>query len=202
MEQVLSTRNGVVHDNGMICTNMLITGIRNRNAEHWASQFSQHVDTISQTQPRWSKPREGWIKINCDATLGLKLSSLAVVARDWRGMGVLAISRKANTSNLSKLRLKPFYGQLNWLLIKVGTEFALRAIPRSTLMRFKVIFLTLLGGFRAVSLICILFFLLTPFGPLVGLRGKQLLLLIILLNGLLGSVHGGFFIVNIVQIVL
>jgi ribonuclease HI len=31
--------------------------------------------------------------------MGLKLSSLAVVARDWRGMGVLAISRKANTSN-------------------------------------------------------------------------------------------------------
>ncbi len=44
-----------------------------------------------------------------------------------------------------------------------------------------------------MSLICILFFLLTPFGPLVGLRGKQILLLIILLDGLLGTVHGGFF---------
>jgi hypothetical protein len=100
------------------------------------------------------------------------------------------------------MRLKPFCRLLNLLLIKVGTEFALRVILRSALMRFKVIFLTLLGGFRALSLICILFFLLTLFGPLVGLRGKQIVLLIILLGGLLGTAHEGFFIVNLVQIVL
>jgi hypothetical protein len=43
IEQVWSVRNRVVHDNGLICMDMLITGIWNRNAEHWASQFSQHV---------------------------------------------------------------------------------------------------------------------------------------------------------------
>uniref|UniRef100_A0A2N9F9G4 RNase H type-1 domain-containing protein n=1 Tax=Fagus sylvatica TaxID=28930 RepID=A0A2N9F9G4_FAGSY len=47
---------------------------------------------------KWSLPAEGWVKINVDAALGDSHSSLAMVVRDWRGTGVLAISRKANTS--------------------------------------------------------------------------------------------------------
>uniref|UniRef100_A0A2N9IJ29 RNase H type-1 domain-containing protein n=1 Tax=Fagus sylvatica TaxID=28930 RepID=A0A2N9IJ29_FAGSY len=43
-------------------------------------------------------PAEGWVKINVDVALGDSHSSLAMVVRDWRGTGVLAISQKANTS--------------------------------------------------------------------------------------------------------
>ena len=43
-------------------------------------------------------PAEGWVKINVDVALGDSHSSMAMVVRDWRGTGVLAIFRKANTS--------------------------------------------------------------------------------------------------------
>jgi hypothetical protein len=49
---------------------------------------------------KWSLPTEGWVKINVNAALGDSYSSLAMVVRDWRGIGVLVISQKANTSIL------------------------------------------------------------------------------------------------------
>ncbi len=45
----------------------------------------------------WSPPTLGFIKINCDAAVGKDFSSIAVVARDWRGTVVLARSKMVNT---------------------------------------------------------------------------------------------------------
>ena len=39
-----------------------------------------------------------YAKFDCDATVGDLSSCIAVVARDWRGMLVFAISKKANTN--------------------------------------------------------------------------------------------------------
>ena len=38
------------------------------------------------------------LKLNCDAAVGDLSSCIAVVARDWRGMLVFAISKKVNTN--------------------------------------------------------------------------------------------------------
>uniref|UniRef100_A0A2N9ET81 Reverse transcriptase domain-containing protein n=2 Tax=Fagus sylvatica TaxID=28930 RepID=A0A2N9ET81_FAGSY len=46
----------------------------------------------------WCKPSQGQIKINCDAAIGQNYSVLAVVARDWRGNLVFALSKKVNTN--------------------------------------------------------------------------------------------------------
>uniref|UniRef100_A0A2N9IIA7 Reverse transcriptase zinc-binding domain-containing protein n=1 Tax=Fagus sylvatica TaxID=28930 RepID=A0A2N9IIA7_FAGSY len=46
----------------------------------------------------WNRPRQGCIKFNWDAAIGKTCSCIAVVARDWRGEVVLAISKKTNTT--------------------------------------------------------------------------------------------------------
>jgi hypothetical protein len=50
--------------------------------------------------PKWSKPNQACIKINCDAAIGNSHSVLAIVARDWRGNLVFAHSKKAHTNIL------------------------------------------------------------------------------------------------------
>ena len=46
----------------------------------------------------WSPPRRFLIKINVDIAIGPKYSTVAVVARDWRGKLVFARSQKVNTT--------------------------------------------------------------------------------------------------------
>jgi hypothetical protein len=45
----------------------------------------------------WTRPKCGVIKINCDVAVGSCFSSIAAVARDWRGKLVFALSKKVNT---------------------------------------------------------------------------------------------------------
>jgi hypothetical protein len=44
-------------------------------------------------------PPSGCLKFNYDAAVGPSFSSIALVARDWRGKVVLALSKKAYTMN-------------------------------------------------------------------------------------------------------
>ena len=46
----------------------------------------------------WSKPDRGIIKINVDAACNSESSSIAAVARDWRGEVVFACSKRVNTT--------------------------------------------------------------------------------------------------------
>ncbi len=59
--------------------------------------------TCSSTCPsyaidKWVRPEFGVIKINCDAVVGLRFSSLAIVARGWRGNLVFSLTKEANTN--------------------------------------------------------------------------------------------------------
>lgn len=36
--------------------------------------------------------------MKCDAAVGVSTASIAIVARDWRGIVVLALSKKVNTT--------------------------------------------------------------------------------------------------------
>ncbi len=46
----------------------------------------------------WQPPPGGSFKVNCDASVGVSTASIAIVARDWRGIVVLALSKKVNTT--------------------------------------------------------------------------------------------------------
>ena len=55
---------------------------------------------VNNTHPlqTWAPPRRLSVKINVDAAIGPFHSSLALVARDWRGDLVFACSKKAKTT--------------------------------------------------------------------------------------------------------
>ena len=55
------------------------------------------VNITHPLQP-WSPLRHLSVKINVDAAIGPNCSSLALVARDWRGDLVFACSQKAKTT--------------------------------------------------------------------------------------------------------
>ena len=38
------------------------------------------------------------MKLNCDAAMGCDFSTIAIVARDWRGTVVLVLTKKVNTT--------------------------------------------------------------------------------------------------------
>ena len=46
----------------------------------------------------WLVSLPGTLKFNCNAAVGLSFSSIAVVAIDWKGKVVLALSKKVNTT--------------------------------------------------------------------------------------------------------
>ena len=46
----------------------------------------------------WSKPDRDTIKINVDAACNIESSSIAAIARDWRGEVVFACSKRVNTT--------------------------------------------------------------------------------------------------------
>jgi hypothetical protein len=63
--------------------------------EHWSVK-KVSTSSLAPTTVRWIASAQNYIKINCDAAIGSFCSSLAVVARDWRGTLALALSKKAN----------------------------------------------------------------------------------------------------------
>jgi hypothetical protein len=66
--------------------------------EHWDVRKIKFSDDRTRRFSYWSKPACGHIKINCDAAIGPSYSVIAIVARDWRGSLLFALSKKVNTN--------------------------------------------------------------------------------------------------------
>uniref|UniRef100_A0A7N2RE27 RNase H type-1 domain-containing protein n=1 Tax=Quercus lobata TaxID=97700 RepID=A0A7N2RE27_QUELO len=47
---------------------------------------------------KWTRPEYGPIKVNCDSAIGENNSYIAIVARDWRGALVFALSKRVETN--------------------------------------------------------------------------------------------------------
>ena len=54
--------------------------------------------TSNRIQSAWSKPDKDTIKINVNIACNIEISSIAAVARDWRGKVVFACSKRVNTT--------------------------------------------------------------------------------------------------------
>uniref|UniRef100_A0A2N9EU35 RNase H type-1 domain-containing protein n=1 Tax=Fagus sylvatica TaxID=28930 RepID=A0A2N9EU35_FAGSY len=78
---------------------LLLTGaiIMDLIWEHWNSRNTMQDPPTKEQSFKWEVPEQGWYKVNCDAAIGRKFSSIAVVVRDWRGSVVLAQSKKVDT---------------------------------------------------------------------------------------------------------
>uniref|UniRef100_A0A2N9HLN9 Ribonucleotide reductase large subunit domain-containing protein n=1 Tax=Fagus sylvatica TaxID=28930 RepID=A0A2N9HLN9_FAGSY len=86
-----------IHGNKVIVMDTIIRDLNARLYEHWSVR-KVSTSSPAPTTVRWIAPAQNYIKINCNATIGSSCSILAVVARDWRGTFVLALSKKANTT--------------------------------------------------------------------------------------------------------
>uniref|UniRef100_A0A2N9H2T2 RNase H type-1 domain-containing protein n=1 Tax=Fagus sylvatica TaxID=28930 RepID=A0A2N9H2T2_FAGSY len=67
--------------------------------EHRGSRLIPQSTPPSYKISVWQVPPSGCLKFNYDAAVGPSFSSIALVARDWRGKVVLALSKKAYTMN-------------------------------------------------------------------------------------------------------
>ena len=76
----------------------IIRSIQKLFLEHWQSKVPMLTSVPARNNARWCCPNQGMLKLNCDAAVGDLSSCIAVVARDWRGMLVFAISKKVNTN--------------------------------------------------------------------------------------------------------
>ena len=66
--------------------------------EHWWPKVPVLTCVPTRSSARCCCPSQGMLKLNCDAVVGDLSSCIAIVARDWRGMLVFAISKKVNTN--------------------------------------------------------------------------------------------------------
>jgi hypothetical protein len=98
LDLLWKTRNSKVYDERPV----EIGGIMNSFRSLWSDHISilkvpGSISHISLGAEGWTRPNCGVIKINCDAAVGSLFSSIAAVARDWRGKLVFALSKKVNT---------------------------------------------------------------------------------------------------------
>ena len=70
-------------------------------AEHCKVRSSPQIRGNS-VQAKWLKRGNGSFKLNVDAAVGAHHSTVAVIARDWRGELVFVCSKKVNTTLLLK----------------------------------------------------------------------------------------------------
>ena len=97
LDVIWKSRNLKVHENKVIEVGRVLRSLQASFCEHGLGPSKPNVSDSSVSVPRWEKPGRGVIKLNCDAAVGMEFSCVAVVARDWRGELVFALSKKAKT---------------------------------------------------------------------------------------------------------
>ena len=100
MDFVWSLRNKVVREDYKLSMEELGRGVMRKFREHWMimSQDSSCSSSPSSEDTHWVRPDNGVIKLNFDAAIGLNDSAVAVVARNWRGRLVFAVSSRVDTN--------------------------------------------------------------------------------------------------------
>uniref|UniRef100_A0A2N9I2Q1 CCHC-type domain-containing protein n=1 Tax=Fagus sylvatica TaxID=28930 RepID=A0A2N9I2Q1_FAGSY len=97
LDVIWKSRNLKVHENKVIEVGRALRSIQASFCEHGLGHSKPNVSNSSVFVTRWEKPGRGVIKLNFDAAIGMDFSYVAVVARDWRGELVFALSKKAKT---------------------------------------------------------------------------------------------------------
>ena len=98
MDLIWKMTNKVVHEGQTVSIADLRRGIIRLFFERLSMVKDMTLKLNNRHNPRWSKPNQGCIKINCDAAIGNSHSVLAIVARDWRGNLLFAHSKKGHTN--------------------------------------------------------------------------------------------------------
>ena len=87
-----------MHENRVPEIDGVLREVLIRSKEHENSRSPSSFSPQVNVQAVWIHPIPEYIKFNTDAAVGLSSSSIAVVARNWRGEVVLALSKRVNTT--------------------------------------------------------------------------------------------------------
>ena len=98
LDMIWMWRNKVINERSLPVEGQVIRSLQKLFLEHWRPKVPVLTRVPTRSSARWCCPNQGMLKLNCDATVGDLSSCIAIVARDWRGKLVFAISKKVNTN--------------------------------------------------------------------------------------------------------
>jgi len=98
LDQLWKCKNAIFHDEREICVERIVSNIASLFSEHWSLRPESAISPPSIQVPKWQPPPIDCVKFNCDAAIGVLCSSITVMAIDWRGTVVLALSKKVDTT--------------------------------------------------------------------------------------------------------
>uniref|UniRef100_A0A2N9GV72 Reverse transcriptase zinc-binding domain-containing protein n=1 Tax=Fagus sylvatica TaxID=28930 RepID=A0A2N9GV72_FAGSY len=85
LDQIWKARNLKVHEDCNVAMVQIMKNFHFLKIKHGTPSIrSSGVPSSSLGPVSWSLPEQEFIKINCDAAVGSRFSSIAVVARDWQ----------------------------------------------------------------------------------------------------------------------
>ncbi|KAL0010997.1 hypothetical protein SO802_006105 [Lithocarpus litseifolius] len=98
LDMIWKWRNKVLYEKSTPVEGQVIRSLQKLFLEHWRPKVPVISSALTRRCARWCCPNQGMVKLNCDAAVGDLSSCIAIVARDWRGNLVFAISKKVNTN--------------------------------------------------------------------------------------------------------
>ena len=99
MDQLWKLRNSKIHEGSPVNAEKSLGTVKGLVFEHKGSRLIPQSTPSSYKISVWQVPPSRCLKFNCDAAVGPSFSSITLFARDWRGKVVLALSKKAYTTN-------------------------------------------------------------------------------------------------------
>uniref|UniRef100_A0A2N9ETV9 Reverse transcriptase zinc-binding domain-containing protein n=1 Tax=Fagus sylvatica TaxID=28930 RepID=A0A2N9ETV9_FAGSY len=99
MDQLWKLKNSKIHEGSSVNAEKSLGTVKGLVFEHRGSRLIPQSAPPSYKISVWQVPPSRCLKFKCDAAIGPSFSSIALVARDWRGKVVLALSKKAYTTN-------------------------------------------------------------------------------------------------------
>ncbi len=99
MDQLWKLKNSKIHEGSSVNAEKSLGTVKGLVFEHRGSRLIPQSAPPSYKISVWQVPPSRCLKFKCDAAIGPSFSSIALVAEDWRGKVVLALSKKAYTTN-------------------------------------------------------------------------------------------------------
>ena len=98
LEQLWFARNQAVHKGIKFSPDKSLQIILKKFNEHSAMLIDVPLGWPRPFVYSWNSPKQGVVKINCDAAVGLDHSFIAIVAREWKGGLIFSLSKQVETN--------------------------------------------------------------------------------------------------------
>ena len=98
LDMIWMWRNKVIYERSLPVKGQVNRSLWKLFLEHWWPKVPVLTRVPTRSNARWCCPNQGMLKLNCDVAIEDMSSCIAIVAKDWRGKLVFAISKKVNTN--------------------------------------------------------------------------------------------------------